>query len=339
MIICGRTLTLRRAIVLIVVLGLLVPALLISGSSWFRRYNDDIRKQTEELLQQNADILLSGMREPLWNIDKENGNALLGAMMARNEDIVRIEVRDNALGLFVSDERLGRRTGFTATTEKPVIHRGSTIGSIKIEIGSTRLRAIMIKSLLESMAAVLAQAALSIVLILALLERRLVRPLRKLAAGAERLASRQLDVPFTWRRLDETGVLSQRMEETRISLRKLFEELDRKNKELEQDINERKRIEQEMYEREERFRALVEQSPIAIIEWNSAYKVIEWNAAAERIFGYAREQSLGRHTGFIIPDENHEAVNAAFRLLISGKGDSRDISQNRRADGQIITCQ
>jgi PAS domain S-box-containing protein len=339
MIINGRTLTLRRAIVLVVVLGLLAPATLISGYSWFKQYRDDIRIQTEELLEQNADILSNGMQEPLWNINQESGNALLEAMMSRKEDIVRIEVRDNALGVFVSGERPERRIGFTATTEKPVVYRGSTIGSVKIEVGSNRLRAIMMKDLLESMTAVVAQAVLSIVLILILLDRRLVRPLQRLGAGAERLASRQLDVPFTWQRLDEIGMLSRRMEDTRISLRKLFEELDRKNRELEQDIDKRKRVEQELYEREERFRALVEQSPIAIIEWDSKLQVIEWNTAAERIFGYPREQAIGRHASFIIPNASREAVNAAFNRLTSGKGDSRNISQNRRADGQVITCQ
>jgi len=339
MIISGRTLTLRRAIVIVVVLGLLAPALLISGYSWFKQYRDDIRKQTAELLEQNADILSNGMQEPLWNINQESGNALLEAMMSRQEDIVRIEVRDNALGVFVSGERPERRVGYTATTEKPVVYRGSTIGSVKIEVGSTRLRAIMMKDLLESMAAVLAQAVLSIALILILLDRRLMRPLQRLGSGAERLASRQLDVPFTWQRLDEIGMLSRRMEDTRISLRKLFEELDRKNRELEQDIDKRKRVEQELYEREERYRALVEQSPIAIIEWDVKLQVIEWNAAAERIFGFPREQAIGRHASFIIPNASREAVNATFNRLTAGKGDSRNISQNRRADGQIITCQ
>ncbi len=339
MIFNGRTLTLRRAIVLVVVLGLLIPALLISGYSWFKQYNDGIKRQTEELLQQNADILSNGMQEPLWNINQESGNALLEAMMLRNEDIVRIEVRDNALGLFVSGERPDRRTGFSATTEKPVVYRGNTIGSIKLEVGSARLRSNMIKRLLESMAAVLAQAVLSIALILVLLDRRLVRPLQRLGIGAERLANRQLDVPFAWQRLDEIGMLSRRMEDTRISLRKLFEELDRKNRELELDIDKRKRVEQELHEREERYRALVEKSPIAIIEWDANYRVVEWNDAAERIFGYTRKQAIGRHAGFIMADGNRDSVNARFRNLGGGHGDSRHVSQNRCAGGQVITCQ
>lgn len=335
----GRTLTLRQAIVLVVVAGLLAPALLINGYTGFKQYHDGIRIQTEELLQQNAEILANGMQEPLWNINQESGNALLEAMMSRNEDIVSIEVRDNELGVFIAGERKERRKGYTATTEKPVVYRDSTIGSVKIEVGSERLRNILMDELADSATAVIAQAALSIVLILILLDRRLVQPLQRLGMGAERLANRQLDVPFTWQRLDEIGMLSRRMEDTRLSLRRLFEELDRKNQELELDIDKRERIQQELHEREQRFRVLVEQSPIAIIEWDSSYKVIEWNAAAERIFGYTRERALGRHASFIIPDASRESFNQAFGRLIATSGDTRNVSKNRRANGDVITCQ
>jgi len=245
-----RTLTLRRAIVLVVVFGLLMPALLVSGYAWFEVYDHELQKRTQDLLQQNADVLANGMQEPLWNINTESGRALLDAMMMRNEDIVRIEVRDTALGVFVKDERPERRIGYTASTEKPVTYRGSTIGSVQIEVGSTRLRRLMIDSLTQQMTALAAQIVLSIVLILILLEKRLVGPLQRLGKGAERLAGRELDVPFTWSRLDEIGLLSRRLEATRISLRSLFEELDQKNRELELDIDKRKRIEQELHERE-----------------------------------------------------------------------------------------
>lgn len=334
-----RSLTLRRAIVLTVVLGLIVPTLSISGYTWLKRYSHDIRQQTEELLHQNADILASGMREPLWNVNHESANALLEAMLSRSTDLIRIEVRDNALGIFVSGEHPERRAGFTAVTEKPVVYRGSTIGSVKVEVSSARLRQVMMADLTASMLSMLAQVVLSIVLILVLLERRLVRPLERLGAGAKRLALRELDAPFTWQQLDEIGMLSRRMEDTRVSLRKLFEELDRKNRELEQDIDKRKRIEQELHEREARFRALVEQSPIAIIEWDKHYQVIEWNAAAERIFGYSRQQAFGRHASFLLSDENRESVNKVLDRITANPGDTRNVMLNRRADGVVITCQ
>jgi PAS domain S-box-containing protein len=332
-----RILTLRRAVVLAVLISLLVPAIVISGVSWVRRYEADVRNDTLELTQQNAEVLSSIMQEPLRSANRQNANASLDAFMIRNEDIVRIEVQDKSLDVFAAKERPERRSGFTASTMMPVVYRGNTIGSVEIEVGSARLRKTMIAGLLENLLALAAQIALSIVLILILLEKRLIRPLRRLGMGAERLASRQLNVPFTWTHLDEIGLLGRRLEETRISLRRLFDELAQKNKALEQDIAKRKQIERELHEREARYRALVEQSPIAIIEWDIDYRIIEWNAAAEKIFGYTRKQALGQHAGFIVPDA--QRADGIFRDAVAGSGSTRSIHQNLRADGQTITCQ
>jgi PAS domain S-box-containing protein len=334
-----RILTLRRSIVLSVVVSLLIPAAAISGLSWINKFDAGIRKGTQELLQQNADILATTMQEPLWNLNLESGKALLDGMMMRNEDIVRIDVRDNKFDLFVSRELPDRKVGNTATLSKPIMFRNQLIGSVEVEVSSAALRKTLIDNILENVWALVAQVALSVGLILILLERRLVRPLQQLRTGAERLAGRQLEVPFTWKRLDEIGQLSRRMEDTRISLRQLFEELDQKNRELQQDIVKRQKIEEELHEREARYRALVEQSPIAIIEWDPDFHVIEWNTAAEKIFGYPREEALGQHASFIVPNVTRELVDKIFRNLATRPGGSHGINHNLRADGQIITCQ
>ncbi len=328
-------LTLRRAIILAVVTGLFVPALLILGFSWFAHYDQDIRKRTQELLDQNANVLANGMQESLWNVDQESGQALLESMM-RNEDIVRIDVRDNSLGVFVAKERPERRHGYSASRQQTVVYRKSPIGTIFIEVTSTRPRKIILESLQAYFFALVAQIILALVLILVLLDRRLVRPVRRLAAGAENLAAGKLDEPFTWTRLDEIGLLSKRMETTRISLRHLFDELAQKNNELELDIDKRKRVEHELREREARFRALVEQSPLAIIEWDLGCRVIEWNSAAERIFGHTRQQALHQHARFLLPENANNQADMVFQSLSSGQSEVR---QNLRADGKLITCQ
>jgi PAS domain S-box-containing protein len=334
-----RILTLRRAIVLAVVVSLLLPAAIIGGLSWVNKYDSGVRKGMQDLLQQNAEILALAMQEPLRNNNQESGQALLDGMMARNDDIVRIEVRDARLSTFATRQYPERRAGDTAKLTRSILYRGQLLGSVDVEVTSTFLRKALSDSMLDNVWALLAQVALSVGLILILLERRLVRPLQQLRMGAERLAARQLEVPFTWNRLDEIGQVSRRMEDTRSSLRQLFEELDQKNRELEQDIDKRKKIEEELHEREARYRALVEQSPIAIIEWDTDFHVIEWNAAAEKIFGYPREDALGQHASFVVPNVSRELVDKIFRNLATRPGGSHGINHNLRADGQIITCQ
>jgi PAS domain S-box-containing protein len=334
----SKATSLRRAIIWTVVLGLLLPAILISGLSKFNRYEDDIRKRTQELLELNAEILSKGMQEPLWNVNKESANALLEVMM-RNEDIISISVKDNVLGTFASEVRPERRHGYTTNASKPVVYRGNTIGSIQVEVGSARLQKVLLTDMMQFVLALIAQLGLSFALVMVLLEKRLIRPLRRLGNEAEKLSNRQLDTPITWDRLDEIGLLSQRMEATRLSLGELFRELEKKNLELISDIDQRKEIEQKLFEREERYRVLVEYNPIAIIEWDKNYCVIEWNAAAENIFGYTRDQALGKHASFIIPNLPKDAVDALFIKLIAGKGATNSISKNLRSDGKMITCQ
>jgi PAS domain S-box-containing protein len=333
-----RSISLRRAILIVVAIGLLLPALLISGYSLMQRYHDDIEKRTRDLLQQDALVLATGMQNPLWNLNHESAAALIDAMAANDEDIIRVEVRDKTLGVLARSEHPERRGGFTARTEVPVTYQGALIGTVDVEIGSTRLHRELRIDFLKSIAELGAQALLSVVLILLLLDRRFVRPLRRLGDGVERLANYQLDVPFTWKGLDEIGLLARRLEDTRISLRSLIKELDWKNRALEKDLAQRERMEQELHDREERYRLVVAKSPIAIIEWDQNFCVREWNDAAERIFGYSRRQAIGQHSHFIFPPSEVYAVDAQFRQLASSKSDGHRVSQSTRADGSLITC-
>ncbi|MBN2108856.1 MAG: PAS domain S-box protein, partial [Deltaproteobacteria bacterium] len=67
------------------------------------------------------------------------------------------------------------------------------------------------------------------------------------------------------------------------------------------DITERQRAEETLRESEERFRALAETSPDAIFTTDKDMNIVFWNAAAERIFGYTRQEILGRPAEPLIP--------------------------------------
>lgn len=49
--------------------------------------------------------------------------------------------------------------------------------------------------------------------------------------------------------------------------------------------------------------AIVESSSDAIVSRNEAREIVSWNAAAERLFGWTREEALGQHIGIIVPAE------------------------------------
>lgn len=69
------------------------------------------------------------------------------------------------------------------------------------------------------------------------------------------------------------------------------------------DITEKKRADDALAESEQRFRSMFEQVPsISVQGYNRDRQVIFWNPASERLYGYSREQALGRpQEDLIIP--------------------------------------
>ncbi len=57
---------------------------------------------------------------------------------------------------------------------------------------------------------------------------------------------------------------------------------------------------------EERLLMHLENSPLAVVEWNNDYLVTRWSKEAERLFGYGAQEVLGRRIEdlhLIYPDD------------------------------------
>ena len=76
------------------------------------------------------------------------------------------------------------------------------------------------------------------------------------------------------------------------------------------DITERKRAEDAALEAHQRLLFHVENSPLAIIEWGSDFRVSRWSASAERLFGWTAEEVIGKHVSewHFVFDEDADAV-------------------------------
>jgi PAS domain S-box-containing protein len=106
------------------------------------------------------------------------------------------------------------------------------------------------------------------------------------------------------------------------------------------DVTERLRAQQAIQESQQRLSLLVQQSPLAVIEWNTDFEVAQWNEAAEHIFGYTRAEALGRHAaGLIVPPEARELVNQVWQGLLTQTGGTRSTNENFTKDGRTITCE
>lgn len=105
------------------------------------------------------------------------------------------------------------------------------------------------------------------------------------------------------------------------------------------DITERKQAAELLNNQRRRLSLLIEQSPLAVIEWNANLEVVAWNPAAADIFGYGEEEAIGRHAAeLIIPNDAREKLAPSIAQLLSASGGTC-ISENLTKDGRRITCE
>ncbi|MGO9405264.1 MAG: PAS domain S-box protein [Terriglobales bacterium] len=108
---------------------------------------------------------------------------------------------------------------------------------------------------------------------------------------------------------------------------------------ISRDITDRKRVEEEIHKSEQRLRIHVEHTPLAVIEWDLNFRVATWNAAAERLFGYSREEALGQHGSFIVPPAFRRHVDQVWQGLLEQKGGVRSTNDNLTKAGRTISCE
>ena len=106
------------------------------------------------------------------------------------------------------------------------------------------------------------------------------------------------------------------------------------------DVTERKQADAALQASEQKLSLHVQQTPLAYIEWNAAFEVVEWNPAAERIFGYSRAETLGRHgVGLLVVEAARAPLMQAWQDLLQQQGGARSLYRNITKDGRSITCE
>lgn len=108
------------------------------------------------------------------------------------------------------------------------------------------------------------------------------------------------------------------------------------------DISERKQIEQELRSAMEQIEAHMENSPLAIIEFDPSYRVIRWSSAAERLFGWKTDEIVGKTISDVkwVHDDDKAIVSQLSDDMVSGDR-SRNLCVNRnyRKDGSTVYCE
>lgn len=107
------------------------------------------------------------------------------------------------------------------------------------------------------------------------------------------------------------------------------------------DITQLKKTEHNLRESEQRLKYHFENSPLAIVEWNSDYIVTQWSIEAERIFGWKKEETIGKRIDMLnlVFEMDIPLVNNAMKRLSTGKeevvvGTNRNITKT----GEVLVC-
>lgn len=106
------------------------------------------------------------------------------------------------------------------------------------------------------------------------------------------------------------------------------------------DITERFHIEESLGISQQRLLLHREQSPVGVIEWDTNFEFLDWNPAAQRIFGFKREEVLGHHiTERILPESAREAVDKVWSDLLAKRGGTYSLNENITKDERTILCE
>lgn len=147
------------------------------------------------------------------------------------------------------------------------------------------------------------------------LQRRITGPIFGLTHIAEQV-SREADYSVRAQKQsdDEVGVLAEafnnmlgQIQLQNEALNRARGELERRvverTRELADEVDIRRRTEEALRENEERFRTLVESAPDAVITVGGEGDIVLVNNQAEKLFGYPREELLGKSVDMLVPPE------------------------------------
>jgi two-component system cell cycle sensor histidine kinase/response regulator CckA len=88
----------------------------------------------------------------------------------------------------------------------------------------------------------------------------------------------------------------------------------------------------------ERLGAVIDASPVAIIEVDLEHRVTVWNEVAENIFGWSGEEVIGTNLP-IVPEHRLEEFEELFGRAVRGEQITNYETERRRRDGTIIPYQ
>ena len=106
------------------------------------------------------------------------------------------------------------------------------------------------------------------------------------------------------------------------------------------DITESKQAEEALRASQKKLSLHIQQTLLGVIEYDTDFRIREWNPAAETIFGYTRDEALGRRApDLIVQEAVRPQVEGVFQSLLQQTGGRLNTNENITKDGRTILCE
>ena len=106
------------------------------------------------------------------------------------------------------------------------------------------------------------------------------------------------------------------------------------------DVTEQYRMRQVLHESQKRLKLHIERTPLAVIEWDRDFVVIDWNPAAEKVFGYTKEEAVGHNSSeLIVAPSVRPEVEGVRQKILSNQAVPHQINENINKAGDTLVCE
>jgi PAS domain S-box-containing protein len=108
------------------------------------------------------------------------------------------------------------------------------------------------------------------------------------------------------------------------------------------DITERKQVEETLHQTLQKLNFHVENTPMAVVEWDHNFRVIRWSAGAERILGWKAEEILGQsltEIPFVFEEDLEPVANVCQRLVYGEEAHIFSSNRNYTKDRDLVHCE
>src|SRR6056297_3289298 len=92
-------------------------------------------------------------------------------------------------------------------------------------------------------------------------------------------------------------------------------------------------------ESENTYKRLFNSIPVALLVWDKNFKVLDWNKHAEYLFGYKKEEIIGKnYFELIVPDRLKKDLNKVASKILD-LNSVKNVNENVTKDGKVLICE